>query len=100
MGAFILSGRFADVILVAIAIELVVVGFYLWWRGEGLGLLSFVASCLAGGSLVLAMRAILNQAGWPLVAAYLAAALLAHVADLALRLLIARQAAGVPSREP
>ncbi|MCA3572471.1 MAG: hypothetical protein IOC86_01040 [Aestuariivirga sp.] len=100
MDEFIRSGRFADVILVALAIELVIVGFYLWRRGEGLALLSFVASCLAGGSLVLAMRAILNESGWLFVAIYLAAALLAHVADLALRLLIARQAAGVPSREP
>jgi hypothetical protein len=100
MDEFIRSGRFADVILVALAAELVIVGFYLWRRGEGLALLSFVASCLAGGSLVLAMRAILNESGWPFVAIYLAAALLAHVADLALRLLIARQAGGVPSREP
>jgi hypothetical protein len=100
MEAFIMSGRFADMILVAIAAELAIVGLYLWRRSDGLALLSFVASCLAGGSLVLAMRAILVEAGWLFVALYLAAALLAHVADLALRLLIARQAGGVPSNEP
>ena len=75
-------------------------GFYLWRRGQGLALMSFVASSLAGGSLVLALRAVLRESGWLFVAIYLAAALLAHLADIALRLLLARQAAGVPSEEP
>jgi hypothetical protein len=100
MEQFILSGRFADVILAAIALELAVAGFFLWRRGQGLALLSLVASCLAGGALVLAMRAILRESGWLFVAIYLAAALLAHVADLALRLLTAKHAGGVPAKEP
>jgi hypothetical protein len=91
MEEFIRSGRIADVILVAIAAETAIVGFYLWRRGQGLALLSFVASSLAGGSLVLAFRASLRESGWLFVAIYLAAALLAHLADIALRLLMARQ---------
>jgi hypothetical protein len=99
MDEFIRSGRFADVILVVIAAEMLAVSFYLWRRGRGLALMSFVASSLAGGSLVLAMRAILRDSGWLFVAIYLAAALLAHLADIALRLLPERHAGGVPSKE-
>lgn len=100
MESFISSGRIADVILVALAVEMLIVGVYLWRKGEGLALLSFAASGLAGGSLVLALRAVLRESGWLFVAMYLAAALLAHVADLALRLLSTRYADGVSSRDP
>jgi hypothetical protein len=100
MEEFIRSGRIADVILVAIAVETLLVGIYLWRRGQGLALVSFAASALAGGSIVLALRAVLRESGWLFVAIYLGAALLAHLADLALRLLLARQAGGVSSKEP
>ncbi len=50
MEALISSGRIADVILVIMAIEVAVVSFVLWKRQQDLGLLSFVASLLAGGS--------------------------------------------------
>ena len=99
MDEFIRSGRMADLILVGLAVELAVVGFYLWKRGERLALLSFVASSLAGGALVLALRAALREDGWLFVAIYLAAGLLAHVADLALKLLATRQAGGPPSHD-
>jgi hypothetical protein len=49
MDEFIRSGLIADVILVAIAAEIAIVGFYLWRRGQGLALMSFVASGLAAG---------------------------------------------------
>jgi len=97
MDEFIRSGRIADIILVLLAVELAAVSFYLWRRRRRLALMSFVASSLAGGSLVLAMRAILQESGWLFVAIYLAAALLAHVADLALRLLPERHAGSVSS---
>ncbi len=100
MEEFIRSGRIADVILVALAVELAVMGFYLWRKGQGLALLSFAASSLAGGSLVLALRAVLRDTGWLFVAIYLAAALLAHLADLALRVLATRHADSVSSRDP
>lgn len=100
MEEFIRSGRIADVILVAIAAETLIVGIYMWRRGQGLALVSFAASGLAGGSIVLALRAVLRESGWLFVAIYLGAALLAHLADLALRLLLARRAGGVPSKEP
>lgn len=99
MEGFISSGRIADVILVGIAIELLVVGFYLWRKGEGLMLVSLAASSLAGGAIVLALRAALQGSGWLFVAVYLGAALLAHMADLALRLLLTRQAEGPASHD-
>jgi hypothetical protein len=100
MDEFIRSGRIADIILVVIAVELAAVSFYLWRRRRRVALISFVASSLAGGSLVLAMRAILQDTGWLFVAICLAAALLAHVADLALRLQAEGHARGVSSGEP
>lgn len=100
MDEFIRSGRIADVILVVLAAEVAIVGFYLWRRGQGLALLSFAASSLAGGALVLALRAVLRESGWLFVAIYLGAALLAHLADIALRLLLTRHAGRVPSDEP
>lgn len=99
MEEFIRSGRIADVILVALAVETLFFGFLFWRRGQSLALLSFAASGLAGGSIVLALRAVLREQGWLFVAIYLAAALLAHLADLALRLLVTRQATGRPSEE-
>jgi hypothetical protein len=101
MDEFIRSGLIADVILVVIAAETALVGLYLWRRGQGVALFSLIASGLAGGSLVLAFRAVLRESGWLFVAIYLAAALLAHLADIALRLLLARQAgARLPGTEP
>ena len=99
MEGFISSGRIADVILAGIAIELVVVGFYMWRKDQGLALLSLASAGLSGGALVLALRAALRETGWLFVAIYLAAALLAHVADLALRLLMTRQPDDLPPRE-
>jgi hypothetical protein len=100
MDSLISSGRILDVILVVIAVEMLVVGFYMWRKGQGLALISFAASGLSGGSLVLAFRALMKESGWPFVAIYLGAALLAHVADIALRLITARDAGGVSSRDP
>lgn len=87
MEQLITSGRIADIILVVIAVETMLLGLYFWRKGRPLTLIAFAASNLAGGSLVLALRAVLREAGWAYVALYLFAALLAHLADLALRLL-------------
>lgn len=99
MEELIRSGQIADIILVVLAAETAVLGYYLWRKGQGHALLSFLASSLAGGALVLAFREVLRGSGWLFVAIYLAAALLAHVADIALRLILARQAGGPSSRD-
>lgn len=83
------SGRIFDIILVGLALEVVGFGLWLWRKRQGLALVSFVASTVAGGSLVLALRAAITGAGWLFVAIYLAASLLAHVGEMALRILAA-----------
>ncbi len=83
----ITSGRIANIILAVLAVEAALVGFLLWRRQQARGLLSFLASLLAGAALVLCLRAALMNAGWPFVAIFLLAALLAHLAETVLRLL-------------
>lgn len=78
-----------DVILAVMALEVLVFGFWLWRKRQGLGLVSFVASTVAGGSLILALRAAVTGSGWLFVAIYLAASLLAHAGEMALRILMA-----------
>ena len=94
MESLFTSGRIADVILMFMALEVLILGTYLWRRNQGLGLLSFVASSLAGGSLILALRAAILQSGWLFVAIYLLAGLLAHLGEIALRILLARDSSG------
>ncbi len=99
MEQFVNSGQVAAVMLVAIAIEIAVAAYYFWRRQRTLLLLSFVANGLAGAALVLALRAALQQTGWLFVAIYLGGALLAHVADVVLRLSATRPAGGGPSAD-
>jgi hypothetical protein len=99
MEELIRSGQIANVILVVLAAETALLGGYLWRKGQSRALFSLIASSLAGGGLVLAFREVMRGSGWLFVAIYLAAALLAHVADIALRLLLARQAGGPSSRD-
>lgn len=99
MEQFVASGQVAAVILVVLAIEVAAAGYYFWRKQRTILLLSFVANGLAGASLVLALRAALQQSGWLFVAIYLLGGLLAHLADVVLRLNATRHADGVPSTE-
>ncbi|MCX7351433.1 MAG: hypothetical protein NTZ54_18605 [Alphaproteobacteria bacterium] len=99
MEHFVTSGQIAAVMLVVLAIEIGVAGYYFWLRQRTFLLLSFVANGLAGACLVLALRAALQQSGWLFVAIYLLGGLLAHVADVVLRLGATRHAEGVPSSD-
>ncbi|KQQ23857.1 hypothetical protein ASF53_05985 [Methylobacterium sp. Leaf123] len=79
------SGRIIDVILVLVALEaLVLLGMRArWGRGPAPGaLLSNLAS---GAALMLALRAALTGTAWPGVAAWLAAALAAHLTEMVIR---------------
>jgi hypothetical protein len=93
MEGFITSGRIADVILAAMAAEVLVMSVLLWRRNQGLAMLAHLASVLSGASLVLALKNALTDPGWTFIAAYLFAGLLAHLAEIALRVLAARDAA-------
>ena len=83
--ALIDSGRIVELMAVVVALELVVLVAY--WRrtGRGVAPRALLANLGAGGSLMLALRAALTGAGALAVAACLIAALVCHVADLALR---------------
>ncbi len=94
MEDFVQSGRLTDIILVIMAVEVVAVSFFLWRRNQGLGVVSFVASLMSGASLILALRAALTDAGWYYVALYVTASLLAHLAEIAIRVVLARQTPG------
>lgn len=99
MEGFVTSGRIADVILVVLAIEIALAGFYFWRRQRTFLLLSFLANGLAGAALVLALRAALQQSGWLFVAIYLLGGLLAHLADVVLRTTATRHADGMASTD-
>jgi hypothetical protein len=86
LGASFESGRIADLILALTVAE----GLILWLlhaiRGWGLGPLRIAMLLLPGVFLLLALRLALTGAWWGWIAAMLAAALVAHICDLALRL--------------
>ncbi len=96
MADFIQNGSIASFMLAALALEIALAAVFFWRKGQGIGLFSFLANGLAGAGLVLALRAALLQSGWLFVAIYLLAGLLAHVADVALRVVLVRRAAGAP----
>lgn len=86
MAEFFASGRVADLILLVLAAEALLL---LAWRrrtGRGLPPMALAGLVLPGVALVLALRAALTGAGWPFVAMALVAALAAHLFDLAQRL--------------
>ena len=99
MEDFILSGRVTTVMLVVLAAEVMLVGFYLWREGMAPPLLSVAASGMAGGGVARAVVTAPPAARWPGVAKYLLAALLAHLADIALRLMSASRARGMSSTD-
>ena len=79
------SGRIVDLMALFVALEIVLLVVY--WRRTGRGVppLPLLLNIGAGGSLMLALRAVLVQSGTLAVAAWLLAALVFHVADLAQR---------------
>jgi hypothetical protein len=81
----IVSGRIADVILVVMALEGLVLGWL--WRGDGAGrLLSLVGNLAGGGFLVLALKAALTGADWGWIAAALIGSMFGHGLDVVTRL--------------
>jgi len=79
------SGRVAEAILGLMASEGLALLALRRRLGRGPSPAAIAASLLAGGFLLLALRAALTGAAWPWLAIWLLAALLAHVADLLLR---------------
>ena len=76
------SGRLVDLILVVVVLEAAVL--LLYWRRARRGIAPFdlLPNLCAGVFLLLALRATLAGVGWMMVSGCLAAAGLAHLADM------------------
>lgn len=79
------SGHIADVIIALMVVESVVLISLGWARGRGIPPLQIITTIGAGLCLVLALRAAMTASDWRFIAAFLAAALIAHLADLLAR---------------
>jgi hypothetical protein len=76
------TGRIIDLLLVFLIMEAAFLGAYRRISGRGVPTRALAANLVAGGCLLLAVRAALTGAGWEWVGAWLAASLIAHVNDL------------------
>ena len=76
------TGRIVDLILGLMVLEGLGLVLYRHKTGSGIAAKALAANLLAGGCLLLAVRLALAGAQWPWVSLWLAAALLAHLADL------------------
>jgi hypothetical protein len=82
---FFASGRAVDLILILMALE--TTGLLLHWRlrAQGVPPLPLLINMTSGACLLLAVRAALTGAPWGWVGLFLVAALVVHLADLAVR---------------
>ncbi|SFK66095.1 hypothetical protein [Methylocapsa palsarum] len=85
MTNFFATGHIADLILVIMALECVVLIAYRRLTKRGIPASGFLLNLLSGFCLVLALRGALAGAGWAWIGASLAIAGLAHAFDLTMR---------------
>jgi hypothetical protein len=85
MAGMFASGRIADAAIAILLLEALLLAFLHARRGRGPAAADLLPTVAAGLFLLLALRGALVGAGWPWIAASLAAALAAHVADLVRR---------------
>lgn len=85
MESLFASAQIIDAILIMVLLEAVLI--WLWHRitGRGLALVAVLPLLTSGFLLLLALRAALVQAPWPLVALPVTGSLATHIADLILR---------------
>lgn len=80
------SGRLVDLILAVLVVEAAVVGILVLTGRITAAATAWIFNLGAGACLLLALRTVLDGAGWKVAAAWLAAAFIAHLADVAFRL--------------
>jgi len=78
----ITSGTFFDWVLIAIAVEALLLFVWSLSRGQQRQALRLLPNLLAGASLMLAVKLAIIDASWLLLAATLSLALVAHCVDL------------------
>ncbi|WP_036302544.1 hypothetical protein [Methylobacterium sp. 77] len=86
MATLFASGRIIDLILCLVALEAAALVVWRLRRGGRLVLPPLLCNLGSGAALMLAIRAALTGADWITIAACLALSLMAHLAELRLRL--------------
>ncbi|NBB92901.1 MAG: hypothetical protein GVY32_07020 [Gammaproteobacteria bacterium] len=86
MGALFESGLIVHLILALMAVEAVIICIFALSRRDRLPVAGLLLNLAAGACLLLALGAVLEGAAWQVTGAWLALALLAHVADVVQRL--------------
>lgn len=79
------SGRIVDIMLAVVFLEVLLLVYWWRWRRAGVPPLALLVNVGAGGSLMLALRAVLVGQQTPVVALWLLSSLVFHVADLLVR---------------
>lgn len=82
LAALVESGRIVDIMLLFVAIEVIALAGYRLVTGRGIPLPALILNIGAGGSLMVGLKLVFDQAPWHWVAAALVAALVFHVGDL------------------
>lgn len=86
MAEWFASGRIVDAILVLVVLEAVFLLSLRWRTGRGPAALPLLCNLGSGAALMLAVRAALVGAAWPIVALCMLVSLAAHLGDLVPRL--------------
>ena len=86
MAEWFSSGRIVDAILVLVALEALALLALRWRTGRGPAPVALLCNLASGAALMLAVRAALIAAGWPVVAFWMLVSLVAHLGDLVPRL--------------
>ena len=81
----IASGRIVDIMLGFVIVEVALLLLWRWGKGDGIPPSRLLINVGAGGSLMLALKAVFADADWTVVAGCLVLALVLHVSDLATR---------------
>ena len=95
MGIGPIGAQSIDAILSLVALEALALLAYRFATGRGPSPMPMLFTLLAGGFLLLALRAALSGAGAPTISAFAGAAFVAHGADLA-----SRWAGAAPAQAP
>jgi hypothetical protein len=94
MATYLDNGRLIDGIIALVALEALLLVALRAFFDRGPASASSIANCMSGAGLLLALRAAIADAPFAVIGACLLAALIAHVADLAMRWRASSRVAG------
>lgn len=86
MAAMIADGTMVVLILALVAVEALALCVYRWRTGHGPRLRDVIFNLAAGAALLMALHSAIAGDSWIWIAGWLAAALVAHLGDMASRL--------------